>query len=744
MTHSWAEVMTRATLQGTLVILFVLVICLCFSKRLTHRSQCWLWRLAFLKLLLLSFVVTPIKLPVLPEATPREATVEVADLAQSPSETTALQTEFMRSAMKAMTSQDSNPPRRDPFQPDSQEQEMVNADHSPSSFASWSSILPIHPRQSLFVLWLMGVAGSSVWLLRSAWQAKKIRLSCRTLQDASIVESCERLVEQFGIQRMPKLETSPLIRSPLLIGTGDPAIVFPVDLINQLSDDQLDMVIAHELSHLKRRDLWWSWVPVLVQTLFFFHPLVWIARNRWLLTREMACDELVLSTTQKSAACYAEALLNVSTCMRGGRGSSQAGIAMGSTCMVQTSFSLKRRIQAMKDFTNFTSVSTRTAIAYALLGCIAVLPWQLVQRSAEAAVADPGTRLAVVDGENLDFEAGNLNGGPAGWGGGGVGYELTLHSNARTGQGCGQIEFVGTNAKRAMGGFGTFTSGFSAKPYYGKRLRYSGYLKSDMEAGAWAGLWMRVDGEFESIGFDNMKGRPVKGRTGWKEYSIVIDVPEEATNIVFGFLLSGEGKLWGDDLNFEVVGEIGEGPEVTDFYKEGKKAFYRQRAKKLANTSRPQNLGLEEVTSSGRFSGWFGGGKGFTVEFDSNNARSGEGCVRSERVDDRARFCGLSQRISAEPYHGKTIRLTGYIRTKNVTEGGSGLWMRIDGPNRNTLGFDNMNDRPILGTQDWAQYAIEMEVPVTSKYITFGYLLKGGGIAWADDYAIETIDSTLR
>ena len=58
---------------------------------------------------------------------------------------------------------------------------------------------------------------------------------------------------------------------------------------------------------------------------------------------------------------------------------------------------------------------------------------------------------------------------------------------------------------------------------------------------------------------------------------------------------------------------------------------------------------------------------------------------------------------------------------------------------RNTLGFDNMNDRPILGTTKWTKYEIEMDVPVDSIYITFGYLLKGGGIAWADDFTIETV-----
>ena len=86
-----------------------------------------------------------------------------------------------------------------------------------------------------------------------------------------------------------------------------------------------------------------------------------------------------------------------------------------------------------------------------------------------------------------------------------------------------------------------------------------------MENGAWAGLWMRVDVDSRPVAFDNMGKRPVKGRTDWKQYSVVLDVPNDATNINFGFLIAGEGTLWGDELNFEVIGDFGEGPEeVTD------------------------------------------------------------------------------------------------------------------------------------------------------------------------------------
>jgi hypothetical protein len=105
------------------------------------------------------------------------------------------------------------------------------------------------------------------------------------------------------------------------------------------------------------------------------------------------------------------------------------------------------------------------------------------------------------------------------------------------------------------GGFGTLMQTFSADQYRGKRLRLAGYVKAAGIA-RWAGLWMRVDGPNPQrfLSFDNMQNRPIKGTLDWKRYEIVLDVPQESTNIAFGILLEGPGQAWIDDLGFDVVG----------------------------------------------------------------------------------------------------------------------------------------------------------------------------------------------
>lgn len=104
-------------------------------------------------------------------------------------------------------------------------------------------------------------------------------------------------------------------------------------------------------------------------------------------------------------------------------------------------------------------------------------------------------------------------------------------------------------------GFGTLMQDFRADRYLGKRVRFSAFVKSD-DARDWAGLWMRVDKGRKQLAFDNMHDRPIKGTTDWRRYEVVLDVPQDATGIFFGVLLSGAASIWINDVKFEVVGPI--------------------------------------------------------------------------------------------------------------------------------------------------------------------------------------------
>ncbi len=102
--------------------------------------------------------------------------------------------------------------------------------------------------------------------------------------------------------------------------------------------------------------------------------------------------------------------------------------------------------------------------------------------------------------------------------------------------------------------FGVATATFPVKDAAGKKIRFSGYIKTQNVTSGWAGLWWRVDGSSGVLAFDNMHDRGVAGTTDWKHCEINLPVAEDAKNINFGAILTGGGTAWFDELKIELDG----------------------------------------------------------------------------------------------------------------------------------------------------------------------------------------------
>lgn len=102
-------------------------------------------------------------------------------------------------------------------------------------------------------------------------------------------------------------------------------------------------------------------------------------------------------------------------------------------------------------------------------------------------------------------------------------------------------------------GFAPMHQSVDAGPWRGLRVQLTAQLKV-ADVRDWAGAWMRIDGsDGSNLGFDNMQNRALRGTMDWATYTVVLDVPEEATKIVFGSLLVGSGEMWVDGVRLEKV-----------------------------------------------------------------------------------------------------------------------------------------------------------------------------------------------
>ena len=132
----------------------------------------------------------------------------------------------------------------------------------------------------------------------------------------------------------------------------------------------------------------------------------------------------------------------------------------------------------------------------------------------------------------------------------------------------------------------------------------------------------------------------------------------------------------------------------------------------------------------------------YEIGVETAGERGSSAFLRS-RVENTEGFGTLMQTFSAESYRGKRLRMTGMAKATDV-ESWAGLWMRIDGSDQEkTLGFDNMQDRPIVGSTEWQEYDVVLDVPDESKAIAFGILLVGSGEVLVDNIRFDEVGEDM-
>lgn len=157
-------------------------------------------------------------------------------------------------------------------------------------------------------VWLMGML---FFLLKTLGGLLYVqRLKTRNL--SPVPEQWHSILNQFktalGIQQNVKLTASTLVKTPMIVGWLKPVILMPVAAINQLSLQQVEAILAHELAHIARYDYLINLLQTIVEALFYFNPAVWWISACIRTERENCCDDIAVATCGNSIA-YAKALV---------------------------------------------------------------------------------------------------------------------------------------------------------------------------------------------------------------------------------------------------------------------------------------------------------------------------------------------------------------------------------------------------------------------------------------------------
>ena len=164
---------------------------------------------------------------------------------------------------------------------------------------------------ALGILWLAGAGLSLSVKLKNYWSftsaAKKGRIP---VADDRVNHMAKDLMQRLSMRKNPVLYVSESVSVPITVGLMHPVILLPKE--HWLLKD-LQMVLHHELIHVKRRDLWYKWIFQFLLCIHWFNPLAWVAFFLSEKDMEMSCDEAVLR--RMNGDCrgeYADSLLSLS------------------------------------------------------------------------------------------------------------------------------------------------------------------------------------------------------------------------------------------------------------------------------------------------------------------------------------------------------------------------------------------------------------------------------------------------
>jgi len=162
----------------------------------------------------------------------------------------------------------------------------------------------------VFLVWLAVVGAMALLLLQRALFVRGLVAQARNA-NSLINDAFRYCCAQMGMKREVGLKVSANATGPAVCGLFRPVILVPQNLGPSLGSSGLRTVLLHELAHIKRRDLGVNLVQTVLQIIYFYNPLLWLANAIIRRVREQAVDETVQVAMGKRAQQYPETLVNV-------------------------------------------------------------------------------------------------------------------------------------------------------------------------------------------------------------------------------------------------------------------------------------------------------------------------------------------------------------------------------------------------------------------------------------------------
>ena len=160
------------------------------------------------------------------------------------------------------------------------------------------------------VAYLIGVGGFLLRLSVALWGGHRLRANAIPLTDSALLDQIRNQASRLGLQIVPIVAYCERVAVPTVIGVLRPIVLLPASVMTGMTADEFSAIISHEFAHIRRYDLWMNLLQRVIESLLFFHPVIWFLSRRLGAEREICCDDLVVRAGHE-AMNYAGALLRM-------------------------------------------------------------------------------------------------------------------------------------------------------------------------------------------------------------------------------------------------------------------------------------------------------------------------------------------------------------------------------------------------------------------------------------------------
>ena len=218
------------------------------------------------------------------------------------------------------------------------------------------------------VFYIIGILLQLFVIVKGYGQLSKLKKESLSAIPDSWKAIFEQVTAHLKINKVIQFHLSSIVNVPLVIGYLKPVVLFPLALVNQLDNDQVEAILIHELSHIRRNDFLLNLIKTAIETLLFYNPFVWMAGRFIHIEREHACDDLVLKITGKPLN-YAHALLKLELL----KDKNSPAYALAATGKTQNLYQRIKRITNMK--TNYLNAKQQMAALTLGIACLFSIAW---------------------------------------------------------------------------------------------------------------------------------------------------------------------------------------------------------------------------------------------------------------------------------------------------------------------------------------------------------------------------------